>query len=101
MVIKEVSVGKEFKVGLPNYSNITARCDIKVEVVKGERVDWTELWDTVNHELAVQSNTIDPAWMQTKSYANYFKTTIKTPKVSFTPSGDGDGPTGAEEGSKQ
>jgi len=80
MKITKVSVHKEIKIGLPNYSNITASCGLEAEVGEGEQVDFVKLWDTVNQELAVQSGNVDPAWMQTKSYTKFFKTTIKTPK---------------------
>lgn len=80
MKIKQVSVGKEFKCGLPNFSNITARCDIQVEVAEGEEVNWTKLWNTVNQQLSIQSDNIDASWIQSKEYKNFFKTIIKHPK---------------------
>src|SRR3990167_7623254 len=95
MIVREVSVGKEFKFGLPSYSNISARCDMKVELKEGERINWEELWDTINHQLGLQTYSIDPTWMQTREYKNFFTKTIKIPKVNSTPSGGGDGPTGS------
>ena len=80
MKIKEVSLGKEMKIGLPNFSNVTARCDLKFELAEGEDPDWNVMWDEVNRQLATQTNDVDPAWIGTKEYKNFFKSTIRTPK---------------------
>jgi len=78
--ITEFTVHKEIKVGLPNYSNITASAYMTVSVDDGEKPDWAAAWDTVNHQLSIQTGHIEPEWMNTREYQNYFKTTIKTPK---------------------
>lgn len=80
MKISKISVHKEFKVGLPNYSNITASCGLEAEVAEGENPDWNEIWDIVNSQLSIQTGNIDPSWIETKSFNNFFKTTIKTNK---------------------
>lgn len=80
MRIKEVSIGKEMKIGLPNYSNITARCDIKFEIGEAEVPDWSSMWDEVNRQLALQTGDTDPSWIGTKEYRNFFKVTIKQSK---------------------
>ena len=80
MRIKQVKVGKEFKIGLPNYSNITIQCKIVFELAKEEKLDWGKVWDEVNQQLSIQSDGIDPSWITTREYKNFFKTTIKTPK---------------------
>lgn len=80
MRVKQVRLVKQFKVGLPNYSNITTTCDITWEVGENEEFDFDEGWDTVNHELYVQSDNIDATWIKTRSYKNFFKTSIKTDK---------------------
>lgn len=79
-MIKEISIGKEFKLGLPNYSNITVRADIKFELSENEKPDWGAMWDEVNQQLSIQSDGTDPSWIQSKEYKNFFKTTIKHPK---------------------
>jgi hypothetical protein len=78
--IKEISVGKEMKIGLPNYSNITARCDVKFEIAEGENVDWADLWDTINQQLSIQAEGIQASWIETKEYGNFFKSIVRTPK---------------------
>ena len=80
MKLIEVSVGKEFKIGLPNYSNITVRCDLKFQIAENEEVDWNKVWDEVNYQLNMQAGDTDPSWITTKEYKNFFKSTIKTPK---------------------
>ena len=80
MKIKEITVGKEMKIGLPNYSNITASCRMSFELAENEQPDWDAIWDTVNQQLGIQSDNIDPSWIQTKEYKKFFQTTIKTDK---------------------
>ncbi len=80
MKIKEITVHKQFKFGLPNYSNITASCGIVADVGENEKVDWEALWEEVNQQLSIQSNSFDPSWITTKEYKKFFKTTIKTEK---------------------
>jgi len=80
MKIIKVSVGKEYKFGLPSFSNITASAHIEAEIEKGEKVDWPALWDEINQQLHIQASGIEPGWIQTKQYKNFFKTTIKVEK---------------------
>lgn len=81
MKIKEATFMKSIKIGLPNYSNTDVSFGMTVEVKEGEKLDMAECWDTVNRELAIQSQGIDPDWINTKEYSNYFKTTVKTKKA--------------------
>ena len=90
MKIKRVEVVKQYKFGLPNFSNVSASCGLTVEVGEDEEVDWDEIWDTVNRQLSIQADTIEPSWIISKEYRNFFKTTIKTPKGK-----------GGEDGAKQ
>ncbi len=76
MKITKVIVGKEYKFGLPNYSNITARCDLEVEVGEDEDIKWDQLWDEVNKQLHFQADGIEPSWIKSKEYKNFFKITI-------------------------
>ena len=81
MKIKEISLGKEFKIGLPNFSNISVRADVKWEVGENEEIDWNSCWDEINRQLQRQSDGLDPSWIRdVKEYKNFFKITIKEPK---------------------
>jgi len=81
MKVKQINLAKEFKVGLPNYSNITFRCDMTWELENNEEPDWDKMWDEINRQLALQSNDVDPAWMsEVKEYKNFFKVSVKTKK---------------------
>jgi hypothetical protein len=82
MKLVKVSAGKEFKIGLPNYSNTTVRCDLQFDIGEGEKVDWNAIWDEINQQMAIQSDNLDPSWMETKEYKNYFKVTVKQPKLT-------------------
>lgn len=78
MEITKVIAHKEIKIGLPNYSNITASCSLEAEVGEGESIEWDTIWETLNQQLSIQSGNVDPTWIQTKQYKNFFKTTIKS-----------------------
>lgn len=80
MKISKVTAGKEFKCGLPNYSNITSRVEITFDIGEGEEPDWSEIWDTVNYEVSKQVEGTDPSWIETKEYNRFFKVTAKVPK---------------------
>jgi len=81
MKVKEVTLSKNFKIGLPQYSNIDICCSIKWEVGEGEEINWANCWDEINYQLKVQSEGIDPSWMiDKKDYKNFFQVTVKIPK---------------------
>lgn len=79
--LKTITLGKEFKVGLPNYSNLTLYCKMKWEIAEGEEPNVESMWDAVNRELYIQSSGIEPSWLDTKSYKNFFKVEVKIPKT--------------------
>jgi len=79
MKIREVKVEKQFKFGLPNFSNITASAGMTVELGENEQVDWDSLWDTLNQQLWVQSD-IDPSWLKIDEFRNHFRLTFKQKK---------------------
>jgi hypothetical protein len=68
------------KVGLPNYSNVTASASLTFDVGEKEEPDWDSIWDEVNYQLSQQVEGTDPAWIQTGEYKNFFKVTAKVPK---------------------
>lgn len=80
MKITKIQASKEFKIGLPNYSNFTVGMGIDAEVGENEKVDWDALWDIINQQLTIQSGNTDPSWITNGEYKNFFKTTIKIPK---------------------
>lgn len=93
MKIKTVRLSKEYKVGLPQFSNLTTMCDITWEVGENEEFDWDSAWDYVNHQMYVQSSNIDSSWIQNKEYNGFFKTIVRTQKtrpVIQTESGGGE-----------
>lgn len=80
MKILQVKAGKEMKVGLPNYSNITANCEVTFEIKEGEDVDWDKVWDLINRQLSLQVEGIEPAWITRQEFGKFFKVTVKIPK---------------------
>ena len=82
MKIKTIKLGKLFLIGLPKFSNITLNCEMTWELGENEQPNWNEMWDTINHQLYIQSNGIDPSWISNKDdYKNFFKITIKQPTL--------------------
>jgi hypothetical protein len=63
MKITKVKVYKEFKRGLPNYSNITVGMGLEFEVEEGSQPNYDEAWDIVNQQLTIQSESLDPSWI--------------------------------------
>lgn len=80
MRIKTIEIRKNMKVGLPNYSSIDVACGLTAEVGENEDIDWGILWDKINQQLFIQEGSIDPNWIITKEYQNFFKTIIKSKK---------------------
>lgn len=78
--VKEVVVGKEFKLGLPNFSNITAHAYMTIEIGEGETPKWDSLWDEINYQVWKQVDGLDPKWITENETKKYFKFTIKIPK---------------------
>lgn len=85
MKTKEVTLHKEMKIGLPNYSNITVGLHMTFEIGEDEQIDWDKAWDTINQQLAIQASAgSDPSWLHMNEQKNDYKVTIKTPKVGET-----------------
>lgn len=80
MKITEIRVDKQMKLGLQNYSNITASCGLTAEIAEGERVDWDTLWDAVNQQVSSQVTGLDPSWITSGETNKFFKVTMKIPK---------------------
>jgi len=78
--IKTISLGKEFKKGLPNFSNVSARCDITWELLETEEPDFDAMWDKINQQLDIQSQGTDASWITTTELKNEYKTVIKSKK---------------------
>jgi hypothetical protein len=79
MKIKEVTLHKTWKMGMANYSNITAGLSITWELAESDVFDFDQGWDMINQQLSIQSGNIDPAWVtgtNTKEYKTKYKTTI-------------------------
>lgn len=86
MKVSKVSLYKEFKVGLPNFSNMTARCGMEADL-EPEDVDkhgtplpdtWGYLWDAVNRQVSIEAGNLDPNWIKIGEFKNYFR--VRIPK---------------------
>jgi hypothetical protein len=81
MRVSSVTLSKEFKKGLPSFSNITVGVTMTWEITEGEKFDFPAAWDLINQQINIQAdNEMDPSWMKTKETTKNFITTIKTPK---------------------
>jgi len=81
MKIKEFTLSKKFKRGLPNYSSMDVGMSMTVEVPEGEEPNFDEVWDTINRELSSQSDSLDPSWITSGETKSSYKFTIKMPKL--------------------
>ena len=82
MKMKEVTLRKNFKCGLPNYSNIDVGIYMTWEVGENEEFDFDKGWDIINQQLSIQANNFDPAWIQVDTFKNKYKATINVPKMA-------------------
>jgi hypothetical protein len=80
MKITKVKIYKEFKKGLPNYSNITVGMGLEFEVEEGSQPDYDKAWDIVNQQLTIQSDSLDPSWIKTEELKKDYKLTFKVKK---------------------
>lgn len=83
MRIKEVTLTKNFKIGLPLYSSCDVGIGVTFEVKEGEDVNWDHAWDMVNQQLTIQSGSIDPSWITKDELTNEWKYTFKIPKKPY------------------
>lgn len=79
MKLTQITATKNFKVGLPNFSNITVGLSLQFEIEEGEQPDFDGVWDTINHQLANQTD-IDPAWMKSTELKDSYKLILKVKK---------------------
>jgi len=81
MKLTNVTLTKTYKIGLPNFSNITVGTTLTWEVAEGEDFEYTKGWDVINQQLDIQAqNGIDPSWLKRDEYKEHYSTTIKTKK---------------------
>lgn len=88
MKLKEVTLRKEFKIGLPNYSNMTCAIYMTWSIEEGEQFDFDKGWDSINQQLSIQSDNIDASWIQTKEHKEKYKATVNIPKYQTKKGGD-------------
>lgn len=79
MKVKEATFTKELKMGLPQYSNVTAGLSVTVEVKEGEKLNEEAIWDYLNREV-LNHTDVDPSWIKKEELKDYWKFTIKVPK---------------------
>ncbi|OGO14244.1 MAG: hypothetical protein A2Y53_03820 [Chloroflexi bacterium RBG_16_47_49] len=80
MKIKEVTLSKEFKIGLPNYSNQTVGMYVTWEIGEEEEFDFPHGWDTINQQLSIQADNLDPSWITRRETKDKYKATVHIPK---------------------
>jgi hypothetical protein len=76
-----VKLSKQFKIGLPNYSNLTVGIEMEWDIAEGEQFDFDKGFDVINQQLNNQADT-DPSWIKTKEHKNHFTATIKQQKLT-------------------
>lgn len=81
MKLNSVTLTKTYKIGLPNYSNITVGVSMSWEVAEGEQFEFDKGWDVINQQLDIQAqNGTDPSWIKTDEYKKHYSTTIRSVK---------------------
>ena len=59
---------------------MSVKAGLIAEVKEEEMIDWDELWDTLNQQLAIQAGQYDPSWIDVKNCMGYDKVTMKIPR---------------------
>lgn len=78
--MKEITLHKEMKIGLPNYSNVTVGMHVTWELENGV-MDFDRAWDEINRQLQIQAEAgTDQTWIHNKEYKNHTSTVIKQKK---------------------
>ena len=84
MKTKEVTLHKEMKIGMPNFSNMTVGIHMTFEIQEDEKVDWDGAWDTINQQLQIQGSSTDSSWITKGETKDSYKFTVKVPKNDRT-----------------
>jgi hypothetical protein len=80
MQVKQIIYSKQYKLGLPNYSNITVGMTMTVEYAEDEVPNHGGVWDQINQQLHSQTD-LDPSWIKTEELRDYHKLILKIPKT--------------------
>lgn len=56
MKAKDLTLSKQLKVGLPNYSSVTVSMGMTVEIEEKEKPNYEGLWNKINEQLSEQVN---------------------------------------------
>jgi hypothetical protein len=80
MRVREITLYKEYKIGLPSYSNMTVGISQTWEIKEDEQFDFNKAWDIINQQLNIQTGNIDQSWITKGETKKDYKVTIKTPK---------------------
>ena len=79
MKIREVTLSKHLKIGMPGFSNLTVGISITGEAKEGEEIDYEALLDLVNQKLG-NAVDFDPSWIRSEQFKQHYKITVKIPK---------------------
>ena len=82
MKITNVTLTKQYKCGLPSFSNITTSVEMTWEIGEGEAFNFDEGWDTINRQLQLQGTGTDQSWMHVDDLKESTKVVIKIPKTT-------------------
>jgi hypothetical protein len=88
MKVKTIKLYKEFKKGLPNYSNLTVGMGMEFKVGNDEQADLQEAWEIINREITIQADSTDPNWIAQRELKDGYKVTIKVPKKAENKGGE-------------
>lgn len=78
--VKEVTLQKVFKIGLPNFSNQTIGVFMTWDIAENEEFNFEKGWDIINHQLDIQAGDNDQSWIKVNEHKDKYKATINIPK---------------------
>ena len=54
MKIQTITISKEYKKGLPEFSNVTASCSVTIVLQEGEKPNLAPIWESINKNIKEQ-----------------------------------------------
>lgn len=76
-----MTLTKNFKKGLPNYSNLTVGISMTWEIGEGETFDFDQGFDILNQQISLQANDgLEDSWMRTRETTKNYIASVKIPK---------------------
>ena len=80
MRVKQVTIGKKLLTNIGKFSNIEVSHYEVIEFEEGEEPNYEGIYDRINSNLQIESDSLDVSWIKRDELKDAFKLTIYLPK---------------------